>query len=202
RNAQLVDRSIADIARERGQDPLDCMLELGLEEELQTAFLGRFLNVGDDGVAKLLKHEAGVVALSDAGAHLIYMCDAGFGLHFLARWVRERGDFDIAEGIRRLTSHPADLYGIPNRGRIAVGAHADLLLFDAATVGVSPAERVADLPSGGRRTIRRPTGVHGVFCNGIKTFDGKDYVKHAKGPGHVLDRFNASAGGHTLLAAQ
>ena len=42
----------------------------------------------------------------------------------------------------------------------------------------------------------------GVFCNGVKTFDGKDYVKHAKGPGHVLDRFNASAGGHTLLAAQ
>ena len=45
-------------------------------------------------MARLLKHEAGVVALSDAGAHLIYMCDAGFGLHFLAHWVRERGDFD------------------------------------------------------------------------------------------------------------
>ena len=120
------------------------------------------------------------------------MCDAGFGLHFLAHWVRERGDFTIQEGIRRLTSHPADLYGIQNRGRLAVGAQADMLLFDPATVGISPAERVADLPGGGRRTIRRPTGVHGVFCNGIKTFDGKDYVKHAKGPGHVLDRFNAS----------
>ena len=150
-----------------------------------------------------LKHEAGVVALSDAGAHLIYMCDAGFGLHFLARWVRERGDFDLVEGVRRLTSHPADLYGIQNRGRIAVGAQADLLLFDPATVGVSPAERVADLPGGGRRTIRRPTGVHGVFCNGVMTFDGKDYVKHAKGPGQVLDRFNASRGGHNLaMAAQ
>ena len=96
------------------------------------------------------------------------------------------------EGVRRLTSHPAELYGIPNRGRIAVGAQADMLLFDPATVGISPAERVADLPGGGRRTIRRPTGVHGVFCNGVKMFDGKDYVKHAKGPGHVLDRFNAS----------
>jgi N-acyl-D-amino-acid deacylase len=142
------------------------------------------------------------VALSDAGAHLIYMCDAGFGLHFLARWVRERGDFDMVEGIRRLTSHPADLYGIPNRGRLAVGAQADMLLFDAATVGVSPAERVADLPGGGRRTIRRPTGVHGVFCNGVKTFDGKDYVQHARGPGHVLDRFNNSMGQHSAIAAQ
>jgi N-acyl-D-amino-acid deacylase len=201
-NAKYVNRYAAEIAKTEHRDPLDVMLDLALDENLETAFLGRFLNVGDDGVARLLKHEAGVVALSDAGAHLIYMCDAGFGLHFLAHWVRGRGDFTIQEGIRRLTSHPADLYGIPNRGRLAVGAQADMLLFDPATVGISPAERVADLPGGGRRTIRRPTGVHGVFCNGVKTFDGKDYVKHAKGPGHVLDRFNASAGGHTLLAAQ
>jgi N-acyl-D-amino-acid deacylase len=201
-NAKYVNRYAAEIAKTEHRDPLDVMLDLALDENLETAFLGRFLNVGDEGVARLLKHEAGVVALSDAGAHLIYMCDAGFGLHFLAHWVRERGDFTIQEGIRRLTSHPADLYGIPNRGRLAVGAQADMLLFDPATVGISPAERVADLPGGGRRTIRRPTGVHGVFCNGIKTFDGKDYVKHAKGPGHVLDRFNASQGGHTLLAAQ
>ena len=51
-------------------------------------------------------------------------------------------------------------------------------------------------------TIRRPTGVHGVFCNGVRTFDGKDYAKHAKGPGHVLDRFNNSLGSHSAIAAQ
>lgn len=201
-NAKYVNRYLDEIAASEKRDPLDVMLDLALDEDLETAFLGRFLNVGDEGVARLLKHEAGVVALSDAGAHLIYMCDAGFGLHFLAHWVRERGDFDLAEGIRRLTSHPADLYGIRNRGRIAVGAQADLLLFDAATVGVSPAERVADLPGGGRRTIRRPVGVHGVFCNGVMTFDGRNYVEHARGPGHVLDRFNASRGGHSAAAAQ
>ena len=194
-NAKYMNRFVAEIAASEHRDPLDVVLDLSLEENLETAFLGRFLNVGDEGVARLLKHEAGVVALSDAGAHLIYMCDAGFGLHFLAHWVRERGDFDLVEGIRRLTSHPADLYGIPNRGRIAIGAQADLLLFDPASVGITPAERVADLPGGGRRTIRRPTGVHGVFCNGVMTFDGKDYVKHAKGPGHVLDRFNLSSTG-------
>jgi len=201
-NAKYVNRYAAEIAKTEHRDPLDVVLDLALDEDLETAFLGRFLNVGDEGVARLLKHEAGVVALSDAGAHLIYMCDAGFGLHFLAHWVRERGDFDLVEAIRRLTSHPADLYGIPNRGRLAVGAQADLLLFDPATVGVSPAERVADLPGGGRRTIRRPTGVHGVFCNGIRTFDGKDYARHAKGPGQVLDRFNSSQGRHSVLAAQ
>jgi N-acyl-D-aspartate/D-glutamate deacylase len=150
-NARYVNRYLHEIAASEKRDPLDVMLDLALDESLEAAFLGRFLNVGDEGVARLLKHEAGVVALSDAGAHLIYMCDAGFGLHFLAHWVRERGDFDLVEGVRRLTSHPADLYGIQNRGRIAVGAQADLLLFDPATVGVSPAERIADLPGGGRR---------------------------------------------------
>ncbi|MBV8192619.1 MAG: amidohydrolase family protein, partial [Alphaproteobacteria bacterium] len=181
-NAKYVNRYAAEIAASEHRDPLDVVLDLSLDENLETAFLGRFLNFGDEGVAPLLKHEAGVVALSDAGAHLIYMCDAGFGLHFLAHWVRERGDFDIVEGIRRLTSHPADLYGIPNRGRIALGAQADLLLFDPATVGVTPAERVADLPGGGRRTIRRPKGVHGVFVNGVRVFDGQDYVRLATGP--------------------
>ena len=193
-NQRLVNRDIAEIAREAGRDPVDVIFDLALEEDLETAFLGKFLNVVEDGVGPLLKDEAGVVALSDAGAHLVYMCDAGFGLHFLARWVRERGLFDLVDGVRRLTSHQADLYGIEGRGRIEVGAHADLLLFDPATVGVSPARRVADLPGGGRRTVRDPMGVHGVFVNGVRVFDGQDYVRHERGPGRVLDRFRRVEG--------
>jgi N-acyl-D-amino-acid deacylase len=201
KNAGLVNRTVADVAKAQNRDPLDVILELSLEEDLQTTFLGQFLNVGD-GVGRLLQHKSGVIALSDAGAHLIYMCEAGYGLHFLAHWVRERGDFDLVEGVRRLTSHPADLYGLNNRGRIETGAHADLLLFDPATVGISPAERIADLPGGGRRTIRRPKGVHGVFVNGVQVFDGKDYVRHAKGPGRILDRFAPSKGNHARQAAE
>ena len=156
-------------------------------------FIGQFLNPSGEGVARLLRHEAGVVALSDAGAHLTFMCEAGYGLHFLAHWVRELGEFDIADGVRRPTSHPADLYGIPGRGRIETEAWADLLLFDRDTVGVSASERVADLPGGGKRTIRRPLGVHGVFCNGVEVFDGTDYVTNGRGPGQVLDRFAPSS---------
>ena len=104
---------------------------------------------------------------------------------FLGHWVRERGAFDL----RRLTSHQAGLYGIPDRGRIAVGACADLLLFDPETVGISKAHRINDLPGGGPRTIRDPLGVHGVFVNGIRVFDGKNYVPLDKGPSRVLDRF-------------
>ncbi len=188
-NARLTDRTIADIARDVGRDPLDVLLDLGLEENLDTGLIGRFFNAVDDGVEPLVKHEAGVIALSDAGAHLVYLCDAGFGLYFLGHWVRERGAFDMTEGVRRLTSHQASLYGIPDRGRIAIGAWADLMLFDPAAVGISKSRRVTDLPGGGPRTIRDPLGVHGVFVNGVRVFDGTDYARLDKGPGQVLDRF-------------
>ena len=102
-------------------------------------------------VEPLVKPEAGVIALSDTGAHHVYLCDAGFGLYFLGHWVRERGTFDLVEGVRRLTSHQAALYGIPDRGRIANGACADLLLFDPATVGISPTRAgLATCPAAGR----------------------------------------------------
>jgi len=188
-NTRLADRSIAEIVRDSNRDPLDVFLDLGLNENLDTGFIGRFFNAVDDGVEPLVKHKAGVIALSDAGAHLVYLCDAGFGLYFLGHWVRERGAFDLQEGVRRLTSHQAGLYGIRDRGRIAVGACADLLLFDPATVGISKARRVDDLPGGGPRTIRDPLGVHGVFVNGVRVFDGKNYAPLDKGPGQVLDRF-------------
>jgi len=142
-------------------------------------------------VAPLLKHDSGVVALSDAGAHLIFMCDAGFGLHFLRHWVRETGTFTLEEGVRRLTSDPAAKYRIPDRGTIAAGAWADLLLFDPSTVGMSALERRKDLPGGGARMIRQPQGVHGVWVNGIQIHDGRDYLPLDAGPGQVLTQFLA-----------
>ena len=118
-------------------------------------------------------------------------------MHVLGKWVRERGDFSLDQGIQRLTSHPAELYGLIDRGRIQPGAYADMMLFDPDKVGVTPAERVYDLPGGGPRTIRRPVGLHSVFVNGIEVFDGKAYVEHTSGPGHILDRFQPSQNNHS-----
>jgi N-acyl-D-aspartate/D-glutamate deacylase len=186
---EVGDHSIAALAREAGRDPLDFFFDLALEEGLATQFVGKFFQNDDAGVAPLLKHRAGVIGLSDAGAHLIFMCDAGFGLHFLRHWVRETGAFTLQEGVRRLTSDAADKYRISDRGRIAPGAWADLLLFDPATVGVSGLQRAADLPGGGARMVRRPQGVHGVWVNGVQVHDGRDYAALDAGPGAVLDRF-------------
>ena len=190
-NSALQNRTVSEVSSERGLDPLDFMFDLAIEENLETAFLGKFLNVGDEGVGELLRHEHGVVSLSDAGAHLIYMCDAGYGLHLLSKWVRELGVFSLQEGVRRLTSHPADLYGIKGRGRLTPGSHADVVMFDPATISVGEPQRISDLPGGGPRTIRKPTGIHGVWINGKQVHDGNEYVEYGKGPGHVLRNFEA-----------
>jgi N-acyl-D-amino-acid deacylase len=181
---------ITALAAARGVDPLDCFFDIALGQDLATRFVAKLFQNDDRGVAPLLAHKAGVVSLSDAGAHLIFMCDAGFGLHFLRHWVRETNTFSLAEGVRKLTSDPADKYRIPGRGRIEPGAWADLLLFAPATVGLSGLVKLHDLPGGGSRMIRKPEGVAGVWVNGVKVFDGKNYVKLEKGPGQVLDSFD------------
>jgi N-acyl-D-aspartate/D-glutamate deacylase len=176
---------LTDLAREAGKDPLDYFFDLPID----TPLVAKLFQNDDAGVAPLLRHPAGVVALSDAGAHLIFLCDAGFGLHLLGHWVRDTETLTLEEGVRRLTSDPATKYRIAGRGRIAPGFGADLLLFDPLAVGVSPLERVADLPGGGTRVIRRPKGVAGVWVNGQQVFDGTDYLRLESGPGEVLDRF-------------
>ena len=167
-------------------DPLDYVFDLPLDTQL----VAKLFQNDDRGVAPLLKHPAGVVALSDAGAHLIYFCDAGFGLHFLAHWVRETGTFTLQEGVRRLTSDPARKYRIPKRGLIKPGYHADLVAFAPDKVGISNLERAADLPGGGSRMIRKPRGVHGVWVNGLRVFDGEKYVRRQSGPGQVIRTFD------------
>ena len=88
--AELEQRSIAELARAAGKDPLDLMLDLALDEDLDTVFSALLLNSDEAAVGRMLKHPASLVSLSDAGAHLTFFNDAGFGLHLLGHWVRER----------------------------------------------------------------------------------------------------------------
>ena len=190
-NQRLEGQNIQALADQQGLDPVDVFLDLALSEDLGTHFVGKFFNNNDEGVAPSLKHPASVITVSDAGAHLSYMCDAGFGLYFLSHWVRDTGHFTLSEGIRKITSEPADRFRIPERGRLQVGLPADMLLFDPATVGISKPLPRQDLPGGGSRMIRTATGVHGVWVNGVKVHDGHNYVDHFQGPGQVLDHFNS-----------
>jgi N-acyl-D-aspartate/D-glutamate deacylase len=106
----------------------------------------RLFNIDETEVKRLLRHPHAAVALSDAGAHLSFLCDAGFGLHLFGHWARERGDFTLEQAVRAVTSAVADAYRIQDRGRLQAGAWADLMLFDPKTVGRGGAPRTTCPP--------------------------------------------------------
>jgi N-acyl-D-amino-acid deacylase len=184
---ELEQQSVADLAR--GQDPLDFMLDLALAEDLDTVFSALLLNSDEEAVGRMLKHPASLVSLSDAGAHLTFFNDAGFGLHLLGHWVRERGVLTLADAVWRLTGQPAALFGIRERGALKPGYHADLLLFDPATVNRGPKRRVFDLPGGHPRLSTGAVGVHGVWVNGVRIVGKEGPLEGTKLPGRLLREF-------------
>src|SRR5688572_12383060 len=182
KHKEFEQRSIAELAR--GRDPLDFMLDLALEEDLGTVFSALLLNSDEAAVGRMLRHPASLVSLSDAGAHLTFFNDAGFGLHLLGHWVRERGVLTLAEAVRRLTRDPATVFGIRSRGELKCGYHADLLLFDPARVDRGPKQRVFDLPGGHPRLTTPAIGVEAVWVNGVR-------LEEEVRPGHLLRDFSA-----------
>jgi N-acyl-D-aspartate/D-glutamate deacylase len=190
-NARFEQRSLAELARESGKDPLDFWFDLALAEDLETVFVALTLNSDEEAVGRMLQHPASMVSLSDAGAHLTFFNDAGYGLHLLGHWVRELGVLTLAEAARQLTTLPASVFGIRGRARLETGAAADLLLFDPARVGRGPKQRVRDLPAGGARLVTPALGVHGVWVNGVRVADARGIVPLARLPGRLLREFAA-----------
>jgi len=184
-------RSIADLAAEAGKAPLNWLLDFSLSEDLDTIYTALLLNSDEAAVGRLLRDPNATIALSDAGAHLTFFCDAGFGLHLLGHWVRERQVLTLEEAVWQLSGRPAAIFGIADRGRIAPGLAADLLLFDPATVGRGPTRRVFDLPGGAPRLTTAALGLAGVWINGVQVADATGPLAPERPPGRLLRRFAA-----------
>ena len=190
-NAHLEQRSVLEIAQSLGKDPLDTALDLALSENLQTVFTAQLLNSDTEAVGRMLNHPHSLISLSDAGAHLTFFNDAGFGLHLMGYWSRQLGKMSMAEAIRQITSLQAEVMGIQNRGRLQVGWAADLMLFDPATVDRAPKKRVFDLPGGAARLTTDAVGVKGVWVNGQQVADDHGLVDKVPLAGELLTEFNA-----------
>lgn len=179
-----LDLPVAAIAQQRGADEVDTLLDLSLEADLLPQWGIPIMNTEEQEVAALLRHPAGLLALSDAGAHVDTLADQGFAAHLLGHWVRERGVLGWEEAVRLLTSVPARWYGLEDRGCIRPGAAADLVLFDPASVGPMRTELWADLPGGAKRLVQRAAGVPYVFVNGTAIVEGG--ADTGARPGRVL----------------
>jgi N-acyl-D-aspartate/D-glutamate deacylase len=168
----LEGKTVAEVAAERGRDGVDTLLDITLEDDLENEFTMQSFNTREDRMAEILRNKDMLLGLGDGGAHLDMLCDSGYPTYVLGTWVREKRVLTLEEAVRRMTSDPADFFGIRDRGRIAPGYAADLVIFDPKTVGsAGRPERVHDLPGGGKRMVMRSRGIHMTLVNGAITWE-------------------------------
>lgn len=160
----LQGKTIAELAGTGS--PLQAMFELARDDDFATRFKLVMFNYDQDEVARLLDRDSTILGLGDGGAHASQLCDSSFPLHLLGSFVREQERFPIEKAVWRLTGHPATVFGVEKRGTIRPGYFADVCVFDAATVGETPAERVFDFPAGADRLIKHSKGIDHVMVNG------------------------------------
>jgi N-acyl-D-amino-acid deacylase len=194
-DTSLEERNLAEIAAERGVDATDLALDMALATDLQARFRLSVLNINEEEIGELLNDPNTVLGLSDAGAHASQLCDACFSTHLLGYWVREKGVMSLEQGVRTLTSRPAEVFGVKDRGTLAVGVPADVVVFDADTVSAAPLERVYDQPGGADRLRADAIGIEAVIVNGtLLRQDNQDMVDPAGDlPGKLLRNGMAAA---------
>ncbi len=187
-NEGLKGRKVRDIAAERGDaDPFDTLIDVVIADDLRTVLWP--LPTDDDEEswqirAEVWRDDRAMLGGSDAGAHLDRMCGAPYTTAFLGDCIRGRRLVPLEEAVRLITDVPARLFGLRDRGRVEVGAHADLVVFDPETVGASRPRMVEDLPGGTPRLWSDALGVPHVIVNGTPIV--RDGVATGALPGTVL----------------
>jgi N-acyl-D-aspartate/D-glutamate deacylase len=167
-------RSVAEVARERNQHPVETMIELALENDMNQFFLMPVANEDQDVALEIMRHPRTVTTFSDSGAHVSQLMDSSLQTHLLYHWVRTRQAFTLERAVQMLTNVPATLWGFHDRGLVREGLAADLVVFDPATIMAEMPEVVDDLPGGARRLVQRTRGVKATVVNGqILLRDGK-----------------------------
>ena len=186
KNRALEGRGLAELAQEQGKHVADVMLDLALEERLETEFQLLTRSPEEDvSLAEFVKTGHAMPSQSDAGAHLnTNFCTAGESSYVLGQWVRERRLLSLEDAIRRYTFQPARIMGLHDRGLVREGLAADLVVFDLARIGVREDEISHDGPNGAPRRVQGAEGVEYVVVGGEVVLD---HGKHTGAlPGRVL----------------
>jgi N-acyl-D-aspartate/D-glutamate deacylase len=161
---------VGDVAAALGKEPFDALLDVVIADELRTGLRPPVFGDSDadwELRAQVWRDPRTVIGGSDAGAHLDMMCGAIYSTSLLGEAVRQRGLMSWEEAVQQLTDVPARLYGLRERGRIAEGWHADLVVFDPEAVGHGPERTATDLPGGAWRLVADAAGVEHVYANGV-----------------------------------
>jgi len=161
-----MNRTVAEVAAQRGIDPVELIIDLALETNMEQFFVQPLTPGTTDDLVPVMRHPRSVMTFSDSGAHVSQIADFSIQTHLLAYWVRERQVFSIEEAVRMLTLAPSAAWGFHDRGLLREGLRADLNVFDPGTVGPEMPTVAHDLPGGARRLVQRASGFKATVVNG------------------------------------
>ena len=158
--------SMAQIAKEKGVDPVELMIDMALERDLKRFFRAPIANENQDHVLEMIKHPRSVVTFSDSGAHVSQIMDSSLQTHLLSHWVREKEALTLEEAVKQITYNTATLWGLHDRGLLREGMAADVVVFDPETIGPNMPEVLNDLPAGAMRLKQTASGILNTVVNG------------------------------------
>ncbi len=175
KNAHWIGKYVHELAAAQGKNCLDALFDLAIEEDLWLTISMPPLGADEESWrlrGEVWRDEYTLIGASDAGAHLDAINTFAITTQLLGEAVRERGLFTLEEGVMRITSYLADRFGLKDRGRIAPGAIADLVVFDPETIDCGPIAMRHDLPGNETRLYADSVGIHHVVVNGVPVARG------------------------------
>ncbi len=159
-------RTIADLARGVGKDPVDVVIDLALEKGMKQFFYQPLSNDNQDHVLEMMRHPRSVVTFSDSGAHVSQLAGSSLQSHVLSYWVRQQQELTLEEAVRMISFVPASHWGMTGRGLLREGNIADIVVFDPHRIGPMLPEVVQDLPAGATRLKQKSSGLMATVVHG------------------------------------
>lgn len=176
--------SMGELARQKGVNPVELMIDMALEADMKMFFRQPIANENQDDVLEMMKHPRSVVTFSDSGAHVAQIMDSSLQTHLLSHWVREKQALPLEEAIRQITYNTATMWGLHDRGLLRTGMAADVVIFDPDTIGARMPEIVHDLPAGAKRLKQTADGILHTLVNGEVVLSNNEYSGAT--PGQLL----------------
>ena len=185
-------KSVNQIAAERGTDPVNVFFDLSVEDDLNLTFMMPILDINEERVARKFSDPRTMIGISDGGAHVDMLCNAGYPTYLIGNFVRGKQALTLEHAVKRITSEPARFFGMRDRGELRPGLAADVTIFDFNRIDSPERPEVrADFPGGGRRLVTQAQGIEYTIVNGRVLYDRGKHTGAL--PGQVLRSGPATA---------
>ncbi|HJU10241.1 MAG TPA: amidohydrolase family protein, partial [Candidatus Binataceae bacterium] len=178
-------KTINELAHERGADPIDVFFDLAIADDLNLVYMMPLLDINEERVVRKFSDPRTMIGISDGGAHVDMLCNAGYPTYLLGHFARGNQAITLEHAVKRITSEPARFFGIAGRGELKVRMAADITIFDFDRIDSPERPEIRhDLPGGGRRMVTQAEGIEYTIVNGAVLYEGRHHTGTL--PGRVL----------------